>query len=284
MKTFQKFSNVWQDSDEEKQNNDQDEDSSSSESSDSDSSDTDGPDDTIDTEADTDDNNEVSSGKRKIDELNKKLDKTIGTIENKINIIQRYDPTAEDQEKFTRNDDKIVSDVPDATDDQKTKSFNIKSDLKSSFGGDNKSSSGFSFGFLGGTPAEDEKNDVKLVADYASDSDNEVIPAKKLTKMDIGARFGMQLKGKGTSAPSKSFFFTAEDPRLEDGLVFFFDHKVDIDEVRAKYNEKRPILSEILKKKLRNKQKLAEAKKGKQNSWKSDKSKFKKRFSKSKQK
>ena len=46
-----------------------------------------------------------------------------------------------------------------------------------------------------------------------------------------------------------------EDPRYEEGVSYFFDHKVDSEELRQKHTENRPVLSDILKKRFRNKQK-----------------------------
>ena len=147
---------------------------------------------------------------------------------------------------------------------KETKTFEIRTDLKQAFGGGG-SSTGFSFGFLGGAPQENDTNNEKtdqFLPSTEYESDNEEIITVNKPKVDIGARFGMQLKGKGVAKSSRSFFFTPEDPRLEDGVKFFFEHEVDVDNIREKFNEKRPILSEILKKRLRNKQKRMQPARG----------------------
>ena len=161
------------------------------------------------------------------------------------------------------------------------KNFEIKTDLKQAFNSGN-TAGGFSFGFLGGNEEanENEEKQIKIVADYESD-DEEVI---KKPKVDVAAKFGMKLKGKGVLKSNKTFFFTAEDPRLEEGVAWFFEHEINIDDIRTKYNEKRPILSEILKKRLRNKQKRMEGSSKKQKSWSGGKGKLKKNFNKSKRK
>ena len=163
-----------------------------------------------------------------------------------------------------------------------SKTFEIRTDLKQAFSGTG-SSTGFSFGFLGGAEVdEDGERPGPLSAEYESDEEVKTVTKRKV---DIGARFGIQLKGKGVSKSSRSFFFTSEDPRLEEGVKFFFDHEVDADDVREKFNEKRPILSEIFKKRLRNKQKRSQPAKGstkKKGSWQGPGGKVKRHSHKSK--
>merc|ERR1719462_371491 len=224
MKTFKSFSNMWKDSDEEE---------ADSESSDSSS-------DSSDDDDDDDEDGDEEASERKV---NLEPKRTIGSNENqRVNLITRYDPTAEDQDQFMRNDpssveedtgDKEIAQRPD-------KSFNITTDLKNAFGSSSNSSTGFSFGFLGGDSSEViEESKMQLDAkfdNFESDSDAEEMQRKP--KVDVGAKFGMQLKTRGrpSSASSKPFFFTAEDSRLADGVAFFFDHKVDVDELRTKFN------------------------------------------------
>jgi len=273
MKTFKSFSNLWKDSDEEE---------ADSESSDSSSYSSSEDDDEDDEEVDDDKVNETSE--RKIN-LEPKSNEN-----QRVNLITRYDPTAEDQDQFMRNDPSSVEDIEDNKEipSRPDKSFNITTDLKNAFGSSSNSSTGFSFGFLGGGVESNEVSEdskMQLDANFDSDSDSEEMQRKP--KLDVGAKFGMQLKTRGrASVSSKPFFFEAEDSRFADGVKFFFDHKVDVDELRTKFNDRRPILSEILKKKLRNKMKKAGASRNsrKQSTWKGDKVKFKKNFNKSKKK
>lgn len=267
LKKFQSFSNIWQDSDDENKSDEDDEEESSSDSSSSDSE-------------DDDDVAEKAEEKKK--ELRRKLQQSVEVSDSKISkqnngaMITRYDPMMEDQDQFMRKDDAVVEDNNVEESHNKTsKNFEIKTDLKEAFG-KNNSAGGFSFGFLGGKNEDNEEStDTHPSEKYEIDSDEDDLKQPNLktkAKLDIGARFGMQLKGKGVAKSSKSFFFSADDSRLEDGVKFFFDHKVNIDEVREKYNEQRPILSEILKKRLRNKQKRMEVSKKSSNKstpWKS---------------
>jgi len=81
-------------------------------------------------------------------------------------------------------------------------------------------------------------------------------------KDDVASKFGLQLKGKGVPKSENTFFFTSEeDPRLEVGIAYFFDSKIDLDKLRQDHNERRPILSDILKKRTRNKAKRNEGSK-----------------------
>merc|ERR1712098_387008 len=164
----------------------------------------------------------------------------------RVNLITRYDPTAEDQDQFMRNDPSSVEDIEDNKEipSRPDKSFNITTDLKNAFGSSSNSSTGFSFGFLGGGGESNEVSEdskMQLDANFDSDSDAEEMQRKP---------------------------------------------KVDVDELRTKFNDRRPILSEILKKKLRNKMKKAGVSRNsrKQSTWKGDKVKFKKNFNKSKKK
>ena len=267
LKTFKSFSNVWQDTDEETDDSDSDSDPSST------------------------DQNEVSEveeeqSEEKRAEIKRKLQKTTEKVENRNESklqMTRYDPAADDQDQFLRKEPEPLDQNVNQKDaaETMTKKFEIKTDLKQAFNSEN-TSGGFSFGFLGEHDAENE-NEVKqndLVADY--DSDQEEIVKKP--KVDLAAKFGMKLKGKGVSKSNKTFFFTPEDPRLEEGVSWFFDHEVDVDDIRTKYNEKRPILAEILKKRLRNKQKRMEGSSKKQKAWSGGKGKVRKNFNRSKRK
>ena len=274
-KNLKTFSNVWQDSDDEEE----DEESESDSSEDS---------------SDSEDNEEESNTKRA--NLHKQLQEAAGNTNSDPNsklVITRYDPTLDDQDQFLRRDDGVSKEVEEESSSEKvnkeSKTFEIRTDLKQAFGGGG-SSSGFSFGFLGGAPQENDAHNEKAEqflpsAEYESDSEENKTVTKP--KVDIGARFGMQLKGKGVTKSSRSFFFTPEDPRLEEGVKFFFDHEVDVDSIRAKFNEKRPILSEILKKRLRNKQKRMHPARGsakKKGSWQGQTGKVNRHSHKSKNK
>merc|ERR1711915_1070390 len=85
-----------------------------------------------------------------------------------------------------------------------------------------------------------------------STEDSSSVPSKSA---DNSSKFGLMLRGKGISKTGHSFFFTEEDTRLQDGISFFFDCEVDRDKLREEFNEKRPVLADILRKRARNKAK-----------------------------
>merc|ERR1712179_108131 len=229
LKTFQSFSNFWQDSDD------------SDDSSDSESDD---------------------------DELEEKVPVPTETIEREpIQLVSdvsmpRYDPTLEEHQRFHRSNDSMIEES--VKDDIKpNKFFEVKSDLKKVFGS-GPEKTGFSFGF---NKDEDDKKDSSKVfnfgfekesADIDSDGEEISVPSKK---DNVASKFGLQLKGKGVPKSENTFFFSEEDPRFEEGLSFFFDSEIDLDKLREEFNEKRPILSDILKKRARSKAKWKESSK-----------------------
>ena len=100
------------------------------------------------------------------------------------------------------------------------------------------------------------------------------------------ARSASLKRGPATAARRNCFAtFGSMTQREEEGVKFFFDHEVDADDVREKFNEKRPVLSEIFKKRLRNKQKRSQPAKGstkKKGSWQGPGGKVKRHSHKSK--
>ena len=225
MGDFKSFSSVWQDSDEEEEKEKKDK--------------------------------KKSVKARKIPET--KTESSGPRVPQESFDITRYDPTVENQEQFLRS--QTVDGEQDKEEDKSktNKFFEIKTDLKQAFDGQ-KSSSGFSFGFLGGSKSSQSCDkditstkpmETMELDNYESDDDFKA-PVSKRSSIST---FGLQLKGKGVSKTSSSFFFTEEDARYEEGVSYFFDHKVDSDELRQKHTESRPVLSDILKKRFRNKQK-----------------------------
>jgi len=164
--------------------------------------------------------------------------------------IFRYDPNDDDQEKYVESK---VSDGTDNKTESKPKSFyEVREDLKSVFG-QKSDLPVFSFGFR-----RDKEDKIKVPESISklekvsveSDSDEEF--SENISKQDIANNFGLQLKGKSSSSKHPNFFFTENDPRLESGIAYFFDKKVNLDDLRENHNKQRPILSEILKKRTRN--------------------------------
>ncbi len=80
-----------------------------------------------------------------------------------------------------------------------------------------------------------------------------------LMVLDPMELFAQKLKEKAsaTKGVSESFFFRANDPRLEEGR-FFFTPTQSIDEMRSKHEVQRPLLAQIMKKKLRRRAKKQE--------------------------
>jgi len=171
----------------------------------------------------------------------------------------RYDPTSMDQDKFLLKDTVETQEKENTQDLDKKASFTVTTDLKKAFTA-SKTSSSFSFGFSKDKPDDEMK--ASKVAD--NESDEESIAVNK--SQDFSTSFGLQLRGKGANKSENPFFFTAEDPRLEAGLDFFFEHKVDKDVLREQFNAQRPILAEILRKRARSKAKRDKASGGKKRS------------------
>ena len=94
---------------------------------------------------------------------------------------------------------------------------------------------------------------------------------RKNTELNSGEKFGLKLKEKAVFASvmnSKDcggdqetkfepFFIAPNDRRLEEGLSFM-NNTESMDVLRTKFEEKRPILAEILRKKMRNRAKKQE--------------------------
>jgi len=204
----------------------------------------------------------------------------------KMNIVMpRYDPTSDDHAQFLKKTEHLLTEekkeVVAAPKTKSSSKFEVKMDLKQVFGS-KENSTGFSFGFGSG---EQEKNsdpstfhlDTKVGIEEDTGHDKEKV--NNLLGNNSAFKFGMQLKGKGVENKIKSsFFFTEDDPRLEEGISYFFDTKLDLDVIREKFNKQRPILSEILKKRQRSKLKrLTKTSKKRTSSWnKGNKKKFKK--------
>merc|ERR1712223_1090024 len=126
--------------------------------------------------------------------------------------------------------------------------------------------------------ANNSKPKSKILQDDSSD-DESIIPsnengqennkvAQKLKQnyknLNSSEKFGLKLKEKAVHASVinssdklshvklETFFFTPNDKRLEEGLSFIRNTE-SMDILRTKFEEKRPILAEILRKKMRNK-------------------------------
>merc|ERR1711997_234373 len=87
-------------------------------------------------------------------DLDNKTESSASRVPQESFDITRYDPTVEDQEQFLRS---VPNEEDAGQEEGKSKSnkfFEIKTDLKQAFDS-KKSSSGFSFGFLG-APASDD--------------------------------------------------------------------------------------------------------------------------------
>jgi len=257
LKTFQSFSNFWQDSDDEgdprgndvvKKEQKKEVTPDSLESDDSDDSD-----DSSDSDSDDDEQEEKEPVPTETTE--RKPMQLVSDVS-----MPRYDPTLEEHQRFHRSNDAMMDDsVKDEV--RPNKFFEVKSDLKKVFGS-GPEKTGFSFGF---NKDQDDKKDSskefnfgfgKESADVDSDGEEISVPKKK---DNVASKFGLQLKGKGVPKSENTFFFSEEDPRFEEGLSFFFDNEVDLDKLREDFNEKRPILSDILKKRARSKAKRKES-------------------------
>ena len=101
--------------------------------------------------------------------------------------------------------------------------------------------------------------------------DKLVLGLRKNNELDSEGKFGLKLKEKAifasaitsndgtliSEANADPFFFTINDPRMKEGLAFLKSTE-PMDDLRTKFEQKRPILAEIFRKKMRNKIKKQE--------------------------
>merc|ERR1711997_1389750 len=101
--------------------------------------------------------------------------------------------------------------------------------------------------------------------------DKLVLGFRKNNELDSEGKFGLKLKEKAifasaitsndgtliSEANADPFFFTINDPRMKEGLTFLKSTE-PMDDLRTKFEQKRPILAEIFRKKMRNKIKKQE--------------------------
>ena len=119
--------------------------------------------------------------------------------------------------------------------------------------------------------SSDEEVPPSDVVAQPSYQDKLVLGLRKNNELDSEGKFGLKLKEKaifasaitsndGTSiseANADPFFFTINDPRMKEGLTFLKSTE-PMDDLRTKFEQKRPILAEIFRKKMRNKIKKQE--------------------------
>jgi len=251
LKTFQSFSNVWQDSDID------DDDLNTKIPNESETKQS--------IKSDNSEDDESSSEESEVD-MDPKEEVALKDVQALVSdvIMPRYDPTSADHEQFLRSSDSKADEVSESFYKPKNTFFEVKTDLKQVFGCKSTNNSGFSFGFSKDVQTEKVEGEKvhkfgfkvtetpECIMDVDSDGEDLILPKKT---EDVASKFGLQLKGKGVPKSEITFFFCEEDPRLGEGLSYFFDTKIDLDQLRDKYNERRPILSEILKKRARNKAK-----------------------------
>jgi len=214
----------------------------------------------------------------------------------KDSSLLRFDPDQEDHVKFIRKaadkemeeteektdlpeeEDEVKEDKNAAPEPSKERYFEVSKNIKETFAKKNTSSlGGFSFGFGQNVDKDKEPTSFSLLSVHGKEmnqkkSSNDSSNPFKCDSDDEGAmedttadsnemeasKFGLQLKGKGKSGLQESFFFKKGDARLEEGLNFFFKQEVDFDALRVAFNAQRPLLSAILKKKMRQKAKRNE--------------------------
>ena len=122
---------------------------------------------------------------------------------------------------------------------------------------------------------QNESSDEELPpsdgAAQPSYQDKLVLGLRKNNELDSEGKFGLKLKEKAifasaitsndgkliSEANTDPFFFTINDPRMKEGLAFLKSTE-PMDDLRTKFEQKRPILAEIFRKKMRNKIKKQE--------------------------
>ena len=180
----------------------------------------------------------------------------------------------------------------------KDRSYSVASDVFKSGpnggggggGGSSSDKSGFKFGFAGGDSGggggfsllnqrdadgetyeaaaieKDGKsrldflNENPFKYDSSSEDEEDEEKEKKPTGDDTFAR---KLAAKASAAASGSrasetFFFVPDDPRFAEGAEFLARSETTLDEIREKFEQERPVLAGILKKKLRSQAKKRE--------------------------
>ena len=166
----------------------------------------------------------------------------VAKVEDKVEFgtstMVRYDPTSEEQDKFLRTDPEDTAGIEKTGDKASKGFFNVTTDLKKAFTSAKASSDGgggFSFGFS----KEPEKAAVEAKSMEVDDDDYNEGDGEEVVKKtdDAVASFGLQLRGKGVATSKEPFFFLPDDPRLEVGLDFFFNHEVDLDKLREKWDQ-----------------------------------------------
>ena len=116
-----------------------------------------------------------------------------------------------------------------------------------------RSSSTKHLSFLENNPFKYESSDTE------DDEGKDKTSNGGLMVLDPMELFAQKLKEKAsaTKGVSESFFFRTNDPRLEEGR-FFFTPTQSMDEMRSKHEVQRPLLAQIMKKKLRRRAKKQE--------------------------
>ena len=119
--------------------------------------------------------------------------------------------------------------------------------------------------------SSDEEVPPSDVVAQPSYQDKLVLGLRKNNELDSEGKFGLKLKEKAifasaitsndgtliSEANADPFFFTINDPRMQEGLTFLKSTE-PMDDLRTKFEQKRPILAEIFRKKMRNKIKKQE--------------------------
>ena len=200
-----------------------------------------------------------------------------------------YDDAEQEREEEPENKEVRVVKPPEGD-----KNYWVSNSLSQAFSGTKSSApaettgkKSFSFGFSGKEAAS--SNGFSLLSKFgkASDAENETQssfgqrnrqsfqdknPFKyelsdneeeeenpNLISIDPMDRFAQKLKEKASASKgvSESFFFRSDDLRLDEGF-YFFQPTTSVDEMRSKHEEQRPLLAQIMKKKLRRKAKKLE--------------------------
>ena len=186
-----------------------------------------------------------------------------------------FDPKKKEVQKAAREDcginKRVESQVPLVSDE---KSYEVKSDLFST------GQSLFKFGFAKQEEkvinnekykSEDisskkkkldflDKNPFKYDSSESEEEEEAEAAADESKTSDFSRKLAQRAQQKSTNNETlNTFFFVNEsDPRFDEGKNFLLNAAMSLDEIREKYEEERPKLAAILKKKMRNKAKKAE--------------------------
>ena len=212
-------------------------------------------------------------------------------------VPEKKEDSSSEEEEEEKEERVVANEEKESTSTTGEKNYWVSNSLSQALAGtkrtaeaNNSSTTGFSFGFastqsnstgfsllskFGKTEVEHEtkgsglkhlsyleNNPFKYESsdtEEEKESEPKVCASTDLMVLDPMDLFAQKLKEKAsaTRGTAESFFFRPNDPRFEEGRFFFLPTQ-SIDEMRSKHEVQRPLLAQIMKKKLRRRAKKEE--------------------------